>query len=119
MAATYIHGTQPSEQVRLVGRRLFRLFRIAGLTQIELSVQPEVHWQGSPRFSAWIQNLAGNLESARHGLEASALCGQEKLGRAIAELADLSCRPDASSHFMWNRAMAIRGPRGSVDAFER
>ncbi len=92
----------------LIGRRLFRLLRAAGFDRITLSVQPEVHWQGSPGFSAWIQIVAGNLESARPGLEASNLCGKEKLDGAVAELADLSRRPDASALFMWNRAMALR-----------
>jgi hypothetical protein len=32
-----------------IGRRLYRLFRLAGFTAIELSVQPEVHWAASRR----------------------------------------------------------------------
>src|SRR5215831_11838735 len=32
----------------LIGRRLYRLFREAGFADVELSVQPEVHWHGSP-----------------------------------------------------------------------
>lgn len=92
----------------LIGRRLFRLFRSAGFSEIELSVQPEVHWQGSVGFSAWIRNLQGNLDSARQGLEKSTDCGKAKLNRALAELAELSRHPDASAHFMWNRAMARR-----------
>jgi SAM-dependent methyltransferase len=92
----------------LIGRRLFRLFRSAGFSDVELSVQPEVHWHGSLGFSPWIRNLQGNLESARRGLEQSSECGQAKLETAIAELAQLSRRPDASAHFMWNRAMGRR-----------
>jgi hypothetical protein len=92
----------------LIGRRLFRLFRMAGFSRIELSVQPEVHWQGSAGFSGWIRNLAGNLESARRGLDDPSLCGQAKLDKAISELDDLLRCPDASAHFMWNRAMAVR-----------
>jgi SAM-dependent methyltransferase len=56
-----------------IGRRLYRLFHDAGLTGIELSLQPEVHWQGSAGFAAWVRNIIGNLESARRGLEASLL----------------------------------------------
>ena len=92
----------------LIGRRLFRLFHSAGFSEIELSVQPEVHWQGSVGFSPWIRNLAGNLDSARRGLEQSSQCGKTKLDAAMAELADLARRPDASAHFMWNRAVARR-----------
>jgi SAM-dependent methyltransferase len=85
-----------------IGRRLFRLFQGAGLTSIELSVQPEVHWQGSPGFVAWVRNIIGNLESARRGLDPAAL------DAAVAELASLAQRPDASSVFVWNRAVGIR-----------
>lgn len=92
----------------LIGRRLYRLFRQAGFTQIELSVQPEVHWHGSAGFFGWMQNLIGNIESARPGLVDSGLCDRGQLAKAIAELTDLSRRSDASSHFMWNRAVAIR-----------
>jgi hypothetical protein len=81
-----------------IGRRLFRLFQGAGLTGIELSVQPEVHWQGSPGFVAWVRNIIGNLESARRGLDAG------DLNAAVSELTALSRRPDASSVFVWNRA---------------
>lgn len=81
-----------------IGRRLFRLFHDAGLSGIELSVQPEVHWQGSPGFGAWVRNIIGNLESARRGLDASAL------DAAVAELTSLALRPDGSSVFVWNRA---------------
>jgi ubiquinone/menaquinone biosynthesis C-methylase UbiE len=92
----------------LIGRRLFRLFRSAGFTDIELSLQPEVHWQGSVAFGPWMTNLRGNLESARRGLEQSAACGRSKLDAAIAELDELARRPDASAYFMWNRAIARR-----------
>jgi len=92
----------------LIGRRLYRLFHQVGFVQIELSVQPEVHWHGSGGFFAWVQNLIGNIESARQGLVDSGLCDHAQLEKAVAELTDLSRRSDASSHFMWNRAVAIR-----------
>ena len=82
-----------------IGRRLFRLFHDAGLSGIELSVQPEVHWQGSPGFGAWVRNIIGNLESARRGLDPAAL------EAGIAELTELIRRPNASSVFVWNRAV--------------
>ena len=81
----------------LIGRRLFRLFRSAGFTDVELSMQPEVHWQGSVGFGPWIRNLQGNLESARRGLEQSSACGTSKLNAAMAELDELARRPDASA----------------------
>jgi SAM-dependent methyltransferase len=92
----------------LIGRRLYRLFRQAGFAQIELSVQPEVHWHGSPGFRGWIQNLIGNIESARPGLVDSGLCDAAQLAKATDELTALSRQHDASSQFLWNRAVAIR-----------
>jgi SAM-dependent methyltransferase len=88
-----------------VGRSLYRLFCDAGISKIELSVQPEVHWHGSPAFSAWIQNIIGNVESARRGLVESGLCREEQLDAAFAELKGLLEDSRASSHFMWNRAV--------------
>jgi SAM-dependent methyltransferase len=91
-----------------IGRRLFRLFRAAGFSEIELSVQPEVHWFGSASFSSWIQNIIGNLESARDGMVMSRFCDEARLERAFTELSELVRRDVASSHFVWNRAVAIR-----------
>jgi SAM-dependent methyltransferase len=85
-----------------IGRRLYRLFSNAGLTRIELSVQPEVHWHGSRGFAAWVQNIIGNLESARRGID------EASLTHAVAELRALALREDASSVFVWNRAMAVK-----------
>jgi SAM-dependent methyltransferase len=85
-----------------IGRRLYRLFRRAGLTRVELSVQPEVHWHGSPGFAAWVRNIIGNLESARRGID------ETQLQQAVAELRDLAEREDASSVFVWNRARGVR-----------
>jgi ubiquinone/menaquinone biosynthesis C-methylase UbiE len=92
----------------LIGRRLYRLFRNAGFSRIELSVQPEVHWHGSAHFPGWIQNIIGNIESTRHELLSSDLCDETQLAKAVAELEALSHNCDASSHFMWNRAIASR-----------
>jgi len=92
----------------LVGRRLFRLFRAAGLSGIELSVQPDVHWYGSPGFFRWIQNLIGNVESARAGLISAGFCSPSQIDGAVAELEALQANADASSSFVWNRAAATR-----------
>lgn len=86
----------------LIGRRLFRLFRAAGLTDVELSVQPEVHWAGSPGFDAWVRNIIGNVDSARRGIDA------EVADRAVAELERFLERDDASVIFVWNRAAGVK-----------
>jgi SAM-dependent methyltransferase len=92
----------------LVGRRLFRLFRSAGFSEIALSLQPEVHWQGSPGYVAWVHNIIGNLESARNGMLAAAVLTTAELNAAVAELERLKTDPLGSAVFVWNRAMAVR-----------
>jgi ubiquinone/menaquinone biosynthesis C-methylase UbiE len=92
----------------LIGRRLYRLFRGAGFSHIELSLQPEVHWHGSPGFSDWMHNAIAIMEGAREGLVSSGLCADAEVTDAVAELAGLSTRDDASSLFVWNRASATR-----------
>jgi len=87
-----------------IGRRLFGLLRAGGFQRIELSVQPEVHWHGSPAWTAWVQNIIGNVESAREALIARGLCARAEVDAAVAELAALIARPDASAIFVWNRA---------------
>ena len=52
--------------------------------------------------------MIGNIESARRGLVESGLCGQAHVDEAVAELTEFSQNRDASSHFMWNRAGAVR-----------
>ena len=92
----------------LIGRRLYRLFRAAGFTRIELSVQPEVHWAGRDGLASCLQILSSMIVSARRGMVASSLCTEAQIADAIAELAALARSPDASWHFLWNRAVAIR-----------
>jgi SAM-dependent methyltransferase len=91
-----------------IGRHLYRLLTRAGLRRVELSLQPEVHWHGSPGFAGWIQNIVGNLEGARAGLVRSGVTDDTGLDRAIAELRAVSGRDDASSCFVWNRARGVR-----------
>jgi ubiquinone/menaquinone biosynthesis C-methylase UbiE len=91
----------------LVGRRLYRLFRAAGFSTIELSVQPEVHWHGSPAFVAWMQNAIKIVEGARAGLIKAGMCDDRDINAAVAELTAVAGKDDASSIFVWNRALAI------------
>ena len=92
----------------LIGRRLYRLFRTAGFADIELSVQPEVHWHGSPGYVAWVHNIIGNLESARTGMVAARVISEGALNVAVAELERLKTDSTGSAVFVWNRAMAVR-----------
>jgi SAM-dependent methyltransferase len=92
----------------LIGRRLYRLFRGAGFADVELSVQPEVHWHGSPGYVAWVQNIIGNLESARHGMLDAGAISVRDLNAAVDELEHLKTDSAGSAVFVWNRAMGVR-----------
>jgi SAM-dependent methyltransferase len=92
----------------LIGRRLYRLFRSAGFTDIQLSVQPEVHWHGSPGYVAWVHNIIGNLESAREGMLAAGAISESELNAGVADLEQLKTDDKGSALFVWNRAMAVR-----------
>jgi len=92
----------------LIGRRLFRLFRMAGFKDVELSVQPEVHWYGSPGYVAWVHNIIGNLESARNGMLAAGVISEADLNAGVAELERLKTDTTGSATFVWNRAVARR-----------
>ncbi len=92
----------------LIGRRLYRLFRGAGFVDIQLSLQPEVHWFGSPDFVACVQNIIGNIESARNGMIGAGVMSGAGLNAAVGELELLKTDTAGSSVFVWNRAMAVR-----------
>jgi len=91
-----------------IGRRLFGLVTAAGFRHVELSVQPELHWHGSPGWKAWVENIIGNVASARVALAARGLSRDAAIDRAIAELRALIDRPEASATFVWNRARGVR-----------
>jgi SAM-dependent methyltransferase len=92
----------------LIGSRLFRLLRGAGFRDIELSIQPEVHWVGSPGFEAWIENQIGNIRGAADALCESDLVSCALIEEAIADLEALRKRDDASAIFYWNRATGLK-----------
>jgi hypothetical protein len=82
--------------------------RAAGVTDIALSVQPEVHWHGSPGFAAWVQNIIGNLESARIGMLGAGLISEAAFVGAVGELEQLKADSGGSAVFVWNRAVGVR-----------
>lgn len=92
----------------LIGRRLHRLFREAGFTDVALSLQPELHGWGTPGFAAWVENTIGNFAPAREALLAGGHCSGAQVDGAVTELTTLLADPRASATFAWNRAMAVR-----------
>lgn len=94
-----------------IGRRLYRHLKDAGFKDITLSVQPEVHWHGSPGWTWWVDNIIGNVESARSLLTGRARLSAQDIDAAVAELRNLAGRDDSSATFVWNRAVCYRGGR--------
>lgn len=94
-----------------VGRRLYRLLRDAGFEGVVLSVQPEVHWHGSAGWTWWVENIIGNVESAREALATRGYAAAAEIDAAVAELRALTGRPDGSATFVWNRAVCYRDGR--------
>ncbi|MBL8829967.1 MAG: methyltransferase domain-containing protein [Planctomycetaceae bacterium] len=91
-----------------VGKRLLPLLQQAGFTSIKLSIQPEVHWSGSPGFEPWIDNLLGNVVGAADHLVATGLATPPEIAAATQELQQFKQRPDATAWFYWNRAEGVK-----------
>jgi SAM-dependent methyltransferase len=94
----------------LVGKRLFSLFKRAGFTRIELSLQPEIHHAGRETFRPWVWNLIGNVESCAAELQATGLATAREVAAAVEELKGFAGRDDASTVFYWNRAAGVKPP---------
>jgi ubiquinone/menaquinone biosynthesis C-methylase UbiE len=92
----------------LIGKRLFPLLKQAGFVNIELSIQPEVHYYDEEYFCPWIKNLIGCIQSASEMLVSYNLANQEAINHAIEELTTFMSRDDASVFFYWNRALGVK-----------
>lgn len=92
----------------LMGKRLFGLFKRAGLQQVTLSYQPEIHTSDTPDFRLWLENTIHLLEGAAEGMQAHGLATGQEIQNAIDDLRRLLERDDASALFLWNRAVGIK-----------
>ncbi len=97
----------------LIGKKLFRLFGEAGFANISLSIQPEVHWHGSPDFRLWVENLINNIRPAERQLMAKGLATAEDILKGKQDLEDLLVNTSASAFFYWNRAKGLK-PAGTA-----
>jgi SAM-dependent methyltransferase len=88
----------------LIGKRLLRLFHAAGFTDVRLSIQPEVHWAGTPTFRDWVVNLIDNVRPAERLLVEKGLATPEEVQRGLDDLRRLLPDESASAFFYWNRA---------------
>ena len=89
-----------------VGRKLHALFKAAGLRDIRLSLQPEIHPAGSSTFLPWVENMIGIVEAA--DLVKHRLATEDQLTEGIAEARAFAEREDATALFYWNRASGIK-----------
>ena len=92
----------------MIGKKLFRLLSQAGFSEVALSLAPEIYRAGQPGYGLWIENLAGNIESAEEALLSHGYCSQEEITKAYEELAALAKHPHGAAWFYWNRATARR-----------
>jgi SAM-dependent methyltransferase len=92
----------------VIGKKLFPLLKDAGFKEIELSIEPEIHYSGSPYFRSWVENLIGNIRSCESGLLMYGLATQEEIESSVAELEAFTERNDATALFYWNRAKAVK-----------
>ena len=92
----------------LIGRRLFRLMKEAGLSDIRLSMANDVYHSGEAGFVAWVKNEQAILAGCAAEMVAYRLATQLDVDAAIAELQTLLDRDDATSWYYWNRACGTK-----------
>ena len=92
----------------LIGKKLLPLLDGAGFRNIQLTVQPEVHYSGSPTFLPWIENLIGNIRSGEQELLDHELATVDDIRQAIEDLRRLMNDPAGSAFFYWNRARGVK-----------
>jgi SAM-dependent methyltransferase len=92
----------------LIGRRLFRLLKHAGLNDIRLSMANDVYHSGEPGFVAWVKNEQAILAGCAAEMVARRLATRRDVDAAIAELQALLDRDDVTSWYYWNRACGTK-----------
>lgn len=91
-----------------IGKRLFGLLRQAGFTEIQLSIQPEIHPHGSPGFAPWIENLRHIVQSQQDELIGRGLATSTEVIQGLGELSACLENPNACAWFYWNRAVGMK-----------
>lgn len=92
----------------MIGIKLYALLKQAGFEKPELSMAPELHYPESGTFGPWIDNLIGNIRSAKDRLITENYITQRQYSAAEEELEELKNNKTASSYFYWNRAKALK-----------
>jgi len=93
----------------LIGKKLLPLLTAAGFQHIRLSIQPEVHYAGTPTFLPWIENLIANIRSGEKELLDRQLATERDISQGIEDLRGLINEKAGSAFFYWNRASGVVG----------
>jgi len=92
----------------LIGKKLLPLLTEAGFQNIQLSIQPEVHYAGCPTFVPWIENLIENIRSAEKELLSRQLAAMDEICQGVEDLRRLIDDKAGSAFFYWNRASGMK-----------
>jgi SAM-dependent methyltransferase len=87
----------------MIGIKLYHLLKQNSFVKIKASITPEIHYSGEDTFVTWIDNLIGNLDSAKHNLIQFNLLSNSEFEDAIKELDEFKHNQNASTYFYWNR----------------
>jgi ubiquinone/menaquinone biosynthesis C-methylase UbiE len=92
----------------MIGLKLYDLLKRAGFKEPALSMAPEIHYRESGTHIPWIDNLIGNIRSAKDQLIAGHYISEEQYNEALRELEEFKANENASSYFYWNRARGTK-----------
>jgi ubiquinone/menaquinone biosynthesis C-methylase UbiE len=92
----------------LIGKKLFYLFTHTKFKEIELFLDPEVHYYGKGSFITWIENLIQNIKGAEEKLIQYKFTNKYELELVCKELEDFKHNKYASTYFCWNRLKAVK-----------
>jgi SAM-dependent methyltransferase len=91
-----------------IGRKLHSYLIDAGFFDVELTIQPELHYAGTPSFELWMFNALKILEASGPDIIEKGLATTEELRQARSEIERFVTLKDAASYFYWNRARAVK-----------
>ena len=93
-----------------IGRKLFDIFKRAGVRNIRLSFEPEIYTEDDPdRYRAWLGNAHDILYGARDELVGRAMIDKAILKSALAEMKRRIRHPLGVALFYWNRIIGQKG----------
>jgi ubiquinone/menaquinone biosynthesis C-methylase UbiE len=92
----------------MIGLKLYDLLKRADFKEPVLSMAPEIHYRESGTHIPWIDNLIGNIHSAKDQLVSGNYITEEQYNRALGELEEFKGNENASSYFYWNRARGTK-----------